>query len=139
MNLFDNLSEELIRNNIKPSVQRIKILEYLLAFQNHPTADQIFHDLKKKVNSLSKATVYNTIALFAQKGLLKVLTLEDNEKRYDIETSSHGHFVCNSCKNIYDFDINIDSFTVDKLDDFKVTDKDVYFKGICHTCLLNKK
>jgi len=139
MNLFDNLSEELVKNNVKPSVQRIKILEYLLTYKDHPTADQIFNELKKKIHSLSKATVYNTLSLFSDKGLLKVLTLEDNEKRYDITTSCHGHFICNSCKNIYDFAVNVDSLKIDKMDDFLIIDKDVCFKGLCPSCISNKK
>ena len=139
MILFNNISEELIKNNIKPSIPRIKILEYFMNQNNHPNADQIYNDLKKENHALSKATVYNTLALFSEKGLLKVLTLENNEKRYDITTSCHGHFLCNFCKNIYDFSINIDGLNIDEMSNFIVLEKDVFLKGICPRCQTNNK
>ena len=138
MNSFNNLSEVLLKNNITPSVQRIKILEYLVTRKNHPTADQLYHDLKK-VHSLSKATVYNTLALLAEKGIVKVLTLENNENRYDIIMGDHGHFLCDVCKKVYDFSMDLDRLAAQGLDGFEITDKNVCFKGICPECLSNKK
>ena len=69
-------------------------------------------------------------------GLVRVLTIEDNETRYDIDTSDHGHFKCEKCGGIYDFKINIDNLNPVGLDNFKVTDRSVYFKGICESCLI---
>jgi len=124
---FDNLTEELIKNDIKPSIQRIKILEYMLDCHEHPTADQLYNALKESVHSLSKATVYNTLAVFTEKGLVKVLTLENTESRYDIITVNHGHFLCEACGRISDFAIDIDSFKTNTLDDYRIDQKDVFF------------
>ncbi|MDD5601190.1 MAG: transcriptional repressor, partial [Actinomycetota bacterium] len=74
-----SLAEILKEKNIKPSYQRIKILEYLILRKNHPTVDEIFKDLIKEMPTLSKATVYNTLDLFKRSGLARVVTIEDNE------------------------------------------------------------
>lgn len=131
------LSTELSRRNIRPSYQRIRVLEYLILNQCHPTVDQIFKDLLSEMPTLSKSTIYNTINTFIEAGLVKTLNIEDNETRYDIITDTHGHFKCEECGTIFNFNINIDSFTAEELKEFKVFDKNVYFKGICPKCLLN--
>ena len=132
---IDSLVKTLIEKNIRPSYQRIKILEYLIIKRNHPTVDKIFNDLIKEIPTLSKATVYNTLDLLKEANLAKVVTIENNETRYDTKVSSHGHFKCENCGNIYDFDVNIDSLPVDSLENFKINEKNVYFHGICPGCL----
>ena len=129
------LSKELKNRNIRLSHQRIKVLEYITNHRNHPTVDQIYIDLQKEVPTLSKTTIYNTLNTLIDAQLVRLITIEDNETRYDIITENHGHFKCESCKTIYDFDIKIDSLITEDLNDFKINDKDVYFKGICPSCI----
>lgn len=135
--LCKDITAELVSKNLRPSIQRIKVLEYLIKNQCHPTVEQIFKDLQREIPTLSKTTIYNTLNLFLETGLVKVLTIEDNETRYDIITETHGHFKCGECGAISNFDIDIDSIETEELIGFKVVDKNVYFKGICPKCLLN--
>ncbi|MBV1758480.1 MAG: transcriptional repressor [Dethiosulfatibacter sp.] len=132
--LFQDLTNLLAQNDIRPSYQRIKILEYLHNNHTHPTADDIFLALIPEIPTLSKSTVYNTLDLFINNDLVKLLSIEDTEARYDILTNNHGHFKCMSCGEIYNFSIDIDSITTDELDDFLINDKNVYFKGVCPKC-----
>jgi len=136
---FENLSDELLKKEIRPSFQRIKVLEYLITQLCHPTVDQIFNDLVKEVPTLSKATIYNTLNLLIKAKLARVVTIEDNETRYDIKMSNHGHFKCELCGTIFDFKVNIDNFMTEELSEFKINEKNVYFKGICPICLKYKK
>jgi len=94
--------------------------------------------LLKEIPSLSKTTVYNTLNSFVEAHLVRVITIEDNETRYDIVMENHGHFKCESCGGIYNFSVNIDSLEYDELNDFVISKRDVYFKGVCSKCLLNK-
>lgn len=135
---FEELLNELKEKNIRLSHQRLKVLEYLTNNINHPTADQIYTGLHDEVPTLSKTTVYNTLNTLTEAGLVKVITIEDNEARYDINTHNHGHFKCEKCKRIYDFNIEIDKLETHELDGFQLNDKNVYFKGLCQQCLLNK-
>ncbi|QGU00231.1 Peroxide stress regulator [Candidatus Syntrophocurvum alkaliphilum] len=125
------LGQHLSDYGIKPSYQRIKILEFLLNNRIHPNVDQIYKELVSELPTLSKTTVYNTLNLFIEKGLVQMLTIEENETRYDIDTSVHGHFKCNNCEEIYDFSV---SLSTDELKDFKIKEKYVYFKGVCKDC-----
>ncbi|HZJ84045.1 MAG TPA: Fur family transcriptional regulator [Syntrophomonadaceae bacterium] len=98
MNLqLENLADELEQRNIRPSYQRIKILEYLISNQHHQNAEQIFNDLRGEIPTLSKTTVYNNLNLFAAANLVRIITIDDNEARFDINTDNHGHFICEAC------------------------------------------
>ncbi len=135
-----NLSDKLKKENIRLSHQRLKVLEYLVNNRCHPTADQIYQGLLKDVPSLSKTTIYNTLNSLVESGIVRVITIEGNEIRYDIETEDHGHFKCSSCGKIFDFDLDfeklsLDSLVTDSLKGFMIADKDVYVKGLCPDCL----
>ena len=127
--------QELQERNIAPSYQRIMILKYLTENQNHPTVDQIYGALRVSMPTLSKATVYNTLNLFAEFGLVRVLSIEDNETRYDVVVQNHGHFKCSSCGSITNFVVNIDRFVAQDLQGFQIMQKNVYFNGRCPNCL----
>ena len=135
--LFEKLKQELKMKNIHVSHQRLKVLEYITENQCHPTVEQIFTDLQKEISTRSKTTVYNTLRMLSESGLVRVVATEDNETRYDVITESHGHFKCESCGMIYDFGINMDSLTSKDLNGFKIHNKNIYFKGICQRCLVN--
>lgn len=113
-------------------------MKYLCENLNHPTVDQIYVGLLKEVPNLSKTTVYSTLRIFMDAGLVKVINIEDNETRYDIITETHGHFKCENCGTILNFHVDIDKFTADELHGFKIVDKNVYFKGFCTECLANR-
>jgi len=135
---FDHVAKQIAAAGIVPSVQRIKIMEYLCEHKGHPTADQIYRHLKQKGLKISKATVYNTLNLMAEKGLARVLTMDDNENRFDVITYEHGHFICEKCGTIFDFDVDIDKAVPSKsngLEGCEVKQRDVYYKGICSKCL----
>lgn len=135
--LLKNIADTLTENKIRPSFQRIKVLEYLISNQHHPNVDRIFKDLQSEVPTLSKATIYNTLNLFVKAGLVRVLTIEDKETRYDIVTETHGHFKCEECGTIFNFEVDLELLATDELAGFKVVDRNVYFKGVCSKCLLN--
>lgn len=134
---YKDLSNKLAKYNIRPSIQRIKILDYLINNQCHPAVDQIYRDLHDDIPTLSKTTVYNTMTLFIEAGLVKELTIEENVIRYDIVTDTHGHFKCLGCGAIINFVIDAASINGESLTGFKILDRNVYFKGLCPKCLSN--
>ena len=124
----------LSEHGIKPSYQRIKIMEYLATHKTHPTVDMIFNDLCKIIPTLSKTTVYNTLKLFTEKSVALSITIEDNEVRYDGDTSTHGHFKCTQCGVIDDFQVNLDDIKVAELENYSISEHHLYLKGLCHRC-----
>lgn len=130
----EELIEYLKKYHIKPSNIRIRVLKFLLMSQTHPTADDIYNSLIEEIPTLSKTSIYNTINLFLEKGIVNGLSLDQKELRYDTNTSFHGHFKCDKCGNIYDFPVTINFPTKDELKDFVINNKDVFFYGICKKC-----
>jgi Fe2+ or Zn2+ uptake regulation protein len=131
----EQLKMELVEKNIRPSFQRIKVLEYLARKDTHPTVDEIFTDLASVIPSLSRTTIYNTLHTFVQAGLAREVTIHESETRYDATIHNHGHFLCNSCGTIYNFAIDMDGLTMEGLNQFVVSEKNVYFKGLCPNCV----
>ena len=120
--------------NIKPSFIRAKILRHLMSSKAHPSVDDIFMKLINEIPTLSKTTVYNTLALFVQNGLAMSINIDDTEKRYDADIQEHGHFMCEICSKVYDFPISADNVVPTTLDGFYIKGKNVYYKGACRSC-----
>jgi len=133
-NVIYNLQNLLIQKGIRPSHQRIQILEYLMLNRNHPTVEMIYSFLHPHIPTLSKTTVYNTLNLLLDHGLVRELSIDDNEARYDIDIVDHGHFKCTTCNDIFDFDINADHLFHKHLDNFIINEKNVFLKGLCPNC-----
>ena len=131
---YEDLLKELKMKNLRLSHQRLKVLEFLAGHLIHPTVDQIYTELQKEIPTLSKTTVYSTLNALEETGLVRVINIEDNEIRYDIRVENHGHFKCESCGEIYDFNVDIDSLPTGDLNNFDIRDKNIYFKGICPMC-----
>lgn len=140
MNASIRASVKLLKEkDIRPSVQRIRVLEYLQNSDNHPTVDNIYNYLVNEIPTLSKTTVYNILKLFSEKNVARAVRIGNNEARYDGNTSIHGHFKCNKCGNIYDFNINMKEFKFTGLDKFKINEHHIYLKGICKNCKIEEE
>lgn len=130
----DEILRVLAIQKIRVSKHRMEVISYLMQSLEHPTADRIYRDLKATVKKLSKATVYNTLNALASAGVIRLLTIEGSEARYDIEIHPHGHFVCESCGAITNFRVEIDAFSFSDLNQFRIREKDVFFRGLCPKC-----
>lgn len=128
------LRTKLLDNGIKPTYQRIVILDYLENNLIHPTVDDIYNYLAPKLTTLSRTTIYNTVKVFVKAGIVSELNIDNSELRYDIKTETHGHFKCEKCGKIYNF--NTEN-TVDSsgLKGFKINSKNILINGICKDCL----
>ena len=130
-----DISQHLRSHNLKPSYHRIKIYEYLLNNKNHPTVEMIYKALAPKIPTFSKTTVYNTLKSLVNKKLATLVTIEENETRYDADTSLHGHFKCKKCKIVYDLPLDLSQLDIPGLEQHRVSEFHFNFKGICNNCL----
>lgn len=129
--------DRLLAHNIKPSMQRIAIMTYLMENRTHPSAEDVYAALSPSMPTLSKTTVYNTLRLFAEQGAAQMLTIDDRNVNFDADTSLHAHFLCKQCQRIYDLDVASAGKQVEGLDmeGHKVDEMHYYYKGICKNCL----
>ena len=134
---MDNISIYLSGYGIRPSVQRIAIMRYLLNNFTHPTADEVYESLRSNIPTLSKTTVYNTLKLFVENGAAVYVGIDEKNARFDGDVSPHAHFRCKTCGGISDFPLNTE-LLIPKNFKGDVEDTYFYFVGICEKCK-NKK
>lgn len=128
--------ERLQEHNIKPSVQRIAIMKYLMEHRTHPTVDEIYTALSPTIPTLSKTTVYNTLKILSEQGAAQTLTIDERNTCYDADTTPHAHFLCKRCGRIYDLpcDDSIKKVVDTDMDGHEVQEIHYYYKGICKQC-----
>lgn len=120
---------------VKPSVQRIAIMEYLMTHRTHPTVDEIYTALSPSMPTLSKTTVYNTLRLLAEHGAVLELDMDSRNTRFDGDVTPHAHFYCKVCGRIEDLPLVGGERLMQAVpDSLEVSDVQVYYKGICHAC-----
>jgi len=78
-------------HGINPTAQRIEIAQVLLARFTHMSADEVFQIVNKTEPRVSKATVYNTLGLFADKGLVREVIVDPSKIFYDSNVGPHHH------------------------------------------------
>ena len=117
---------------INPSVQRIAILNYMETHFTHPTVDIIYNALSTDMPTLSKTTIYNTLTLFAEQGLIMRFTTNDDVMHYDGNALNHTHFKCRKCGHIYDFPLP--DIKTPEMDGYEISDVKLFYYGTCKEC-----
>jgi Fur family peroxide stress response transcriptional regulator len=132
---LDKLSERLKRMGMRPTPQRLAILEYLQGNNFHPSIEEIYRSLKPRFPSLALATVYGTLEALVEGGELKELNIDPCRKRFDTKLEAHSHFVCSLCGKAYDFEADPSILQMVKLrEGFVVEDYSMTIYGKCPNC-----
>ena len=139
---YNVLKEDLKKKGYKLTPQRRAIVDTIIQSEGkHLTAEEIYDEVKKVCPEIGLATVYRTIQLFEQIGLVSKLQLNDGCSRYEIvhsdERHMHHHLICNICNAV----IEVEDDLLEQLEDkikkqykFKILDHSVKFYGICEEC-----
>lgn len=101
----NRLRDRLKAAKVQPSASRLAIADYVLETEDHPTAEEVKIAVEKNFPSLCMATVYNTLNLFEERGL--IISLRDPQTkvvRFDSRTEPHFHFVDETSGQLYDLD-----------------------------------
>ena len=80
------------QKGVMPTAQRLEVADILLSKPQHLSADQIIETLKARQSGVSKATVYNTLNLFGERGIVREIMVDPVRKFYDSTTHEHHHF-----------------------------------------------
>jgi Fur family peroxide stress response transcriptional regulator len=122
----------------RKSRQREMIYEMIMARRDHPTAQEVYEALKKEMPRLSLGNVYRNIAILLEEGRLQGGEFGRGTVRYDANTGSHYHFVCERCGAISDFAMPENSGMNEaarSLSRHRINGHTVRFYGICADCL----
>lgn len=139
MNAFLKIKNRLLEHDVKPSLHRVGIMEFLLNNPIHPTVDQIYQELHPSLPTLSKTTVYNTLKLLENHGVIQSILIDDKNIRYDANVDFHAHFKCKECEEIFDLYVdNTEIARIKSLENFSTTECLLYYKGYCDKCKNDK-
>lgn len=121
---------------MKQTKQKEAILSQVRIMHNHPTAEEIYHALKKNDENVSLATVYRNLSKFAQTNQIKRVERCGGSDRFDWRLDDHQHFICEQCGYICDveFDIKINMPDTSLL----INGYNIVVHGLCGECK-NKK
>lgn len=122
--------DALKEHGIQPSAQRVAVAEFVLVTTEHPSADQVWARVKKTFPMLSRATVYNTLNLFVEKGLLRQLVLAEGKVVFDPKVEPHHHFIDEATGAIHDVPWQaLEVRRIDSLKGYDVREYQVVMRG----------
>lgn len=133
MNTVIDIASVLRDAGIKPSAQRIAILGRLAERRVHPTIDELYRSLADSHPTLSRTTVYNTMSLLVDHGLVTRLEGDSGGARYDYSEECHGHFYCERCGTIIDIPMP-EHFLRAAPEGVAVTEVSLSVRGYCREC-----
>lgn len=117
-------------SDIQPSAQRVAVGEYVLYTHEHPSADLVWKRVRERFPWISRATVYNTLNLFVEKGLLLRLNLSEDSVVFDPITETHHHFIDEKTGAIHDVPWDrVQVCNIESLREFEVHDYQVVMRG----------
>ena len=119
----------------KYSRQREAIISYLSVTDTHPTADEIYSQVRIKYPNVSLATVYRNLNQLCDDREIRRLSIPGSPDHFDFRTEEHFHFCCSRCRRVYDVFADKNSFRLPegRLPG-RVTSCDVMYYGICTSC-----
>lgn len=123
-------------HGLSPTKYRSEVLFYLATYKSHPATPEIWHFLKKKYPFVSRATVYNILKSFFEKGLVSALKPDGRIIHYDANTTDHYHFYCHTCGRVTDVreEVLPGLDMIEKVDGNIINSVVVFFNGICSHC-----
>ncbi len=117
-------------HGINPSAQRVAVAQYVLHTGQHPSADEVWTRVRKRFPHVSRATIYNTLNLFVEKGLLRQVCLMEGRVVFDSNTEEHHHFIDEESGRIHDVPWDaIQVSDVSNLEGFDVRQYQVVLRG----------
>jgi Fur family peroxide stress response transcriptional regulator len=132
-----SIIEALRRKGYKATPQRIAICQFALHSRDHPTAQRIYSEVKKVHLTVSLATVYKTLQILKELGLVQELNFPQGQTRFDCYMKPHINLVCLRCGKIRDLDDLTAQEIVGRVANaakFTVTGQRLDLYGVCEKC-----
>ena len=117
--------------------QREAILKILINTRSHPTADDIYDEVREKIPNVSKGTVYRNLKVLREMGQVRELNLDGTKSRFEVAIASHYHFRCENCGRVLDLDVPIQTGLDHKIAEqtgLSISYHQLEFRGLCHVC-----
>lgn len=127
--------------NMRLTTQRQIILEELGKVTSHPTANEVYDMVRKRLPRIGLGTVYRNLELMAESGIILKLEVGGTQKRFDATVTPHYHIRCSSCGKVDDIDLEVQqeiNEAAAETCNYKILGHHIEFSGICSECLEKK-
>ena len=124
--------------NMRLTTQRQVILEELGKVKTHPTANEVYDMVRRRLPRIGLGTVYRNLELMADNGIILKVEVGGTQKRFDATVTPHYHIRCSSCGKVNDIDIAIQeqiNEAAENASNYKILGHHIEFSGICRECL----
>ncbi len=124
------------------TTQRQIILEELGKVKTHPTANEVYDMVRKRLPRIGLGTVYRNLELMSETGIILKLEVGGTQKRFDATVDPHYHIRCLSCGKVNDIDIPVMeeiNKTAAEISQYQILGHHIEFSGICETCNSQEK
>ena len=128
--------------NFRMTTQRKVILEELRKVDTHPSADEVYEMVRKRLPRISLGTVYRNLEILSERGEIQKLELSGTLKRFDGVAENHYHIRCVDCGRVVDAPVDCDIEINNQLRDatnYRIIGHKLEFIGICPACQNNSK
>jgi len=133
--LNGELRQALVAAEVRPTVQRCTVLEYLARRPVHATAEEIYRAVNRQDPRASRATVYNSLKSLTRAGLVREVISEGKAARFDASLHPHHHFVCERCGAVEDIAwFELPTLHKKRLGARQVRSFEVVLRGVCEKC-----
>jgi Fur family peroxide stress response transcriptional regulator len=123
---------------LKVTPQRLEIFRVLASSSAHPSVEEVFEKIRKRMPTVSLDTVYRTLTTLSEAGMVSRVEVLDDRSRFDANIEHHHHFVCVRCKRVMDFYWpTFDHLTVpEEVQGLgRIEQPHVEVRGVCNACL----
>ena len=135
------ISEKVSEQRYRMTQQRQIILEAVRRLHSHPTADEVFLRVRKKLPRISMGTVYRNLDILSRTGIIKKIETSSPQMRFDGKTEDHYHITCMVCGSIQDVPAEEKDHNLKKLEkalgtttDYSILGHNLEFIGLCSNC-----
>lgn len=130
------------QQGLKVTHQRMEIFRELAGTNEHPDAKAIYGAVHRRVPAVSLDTVYRTLAVLEEKGLVSRAEVQSGTARYDADTHPHHHFICTVCglvRDVYDERMDDLPIPASVQDIGRVLSCHVQLRGLCRRCAAGRR
>ena len=123
--------------NMRLTTQRQIILEELGKVKSHPTANEVYDMVRKRLPRIGLGTVYRNLELLADSGIILKLEVGGTQKRFDATIEPHYHIRCTSCGKVDDIDFEVQgeiNQAAEAASNYKILGHHIEFTGVCASC-----
>jgi Fur family transcriptional regulator, peroxide stress response regulator len=134
---FQQLIDALKERDFRLTPQRFELVRLIAVSEGHPSANQFYEKIKEKFPTMSRATVYKTLALLKEMNQVFEIDLREDSHYDGNRPEPHPHLICMKCNQIVDGELSIDEEIIKKLEQksgYTILRPQISFYGLCEEC-----